>query len=339
MCRGPGRSRWCDRTVSAVRACRPRRTRRPSDPEEHRERHHPDRRRQRRRLTPPCAAGERQRHQLPRGVHRPPLRHSRSQEFIDSGTLWVDIECWGDLGANVSSSISKGDPVIVLGANPTHSWESESGKRSAPRSRRSPSGPTSRGGSAEFKRSRPARPAEPADGPSRAPSRSRRTTRSPSVPTSSIPGRDYGARSEALDTRTPTTLAWSPRTSSCPGLGGSEGEPRGGAGDRPAPPPLARRRKAPKPSGSVHLHHGPCPQGARRQGDPRQRHPVVPARRQDRRRRPERRRQVDGPEDHGRMERPPTARPSSSPGYSVGMLQQEPRSNESSTCAATSRRR
>ena len=54
------------------------------------------------------------------------------------------------------------------------------------------------------------------------------------------------------------------------------------------------------PHGRVHLRHVACPQGPRRQGHPRRRHPVLPARRQDRRRRPQRRRQVDGPEDHGR---------------------------------------
>ena len=42
------------------------------------------------------------------------------------------------------------------------------------------------------------------------------------------------------------------------------------------------------------------PQGARRQGHPRRRHPGVPARREDRRRRAERRGQVDRAEDHGR---------------------------------------
>ena len=87
---------------------------------------------------------------------------TRSQEFVDSGTLWVDVECWNDLGANVSSSISKGDPVIVEGALTTHSWESENGKRSAPRIKAFAVGPNLARGSAEFKRTRPARTTEPA---------------------------------------------------------------------------------------------------------------------------------------------------------------------------------
>jgi single-strand DNA-binding protein len=86
---------------------------------------------------------------------------TKSQEFVDSGTLWVDIECWNDLGANVSSSVSKGDPVIVQGALTTHSWESENGKRSAPRIKAFAVGPNLARGSAEFKRNRPARTTDP----------------------------------------------------------------------------------------------------------------------------------------------------------------------------------
>jgi single-strand DNA-binding protein len=87
---------------------------------------------------------------------------SKSQEFIDSGTLWVDVECWGDLGAHVSSSVSKGDPVIVYGPLTTHSWEGESGKRSAPRIKGLAVGPNLQRGTAEFKRYRPQRTTDPA---------------------------------------------------------------------------------------------------------------------------------------------------------------------------------
>jgi single-strand DNA-binding protein len=38
------------------------------------------------------------------------------QEFVDASTFWVDVECWNGLSGNVSASISKGDPVIVQGA-------------------------------------------------------------------------------------------------------------------------------------------------------------------------------------------------------------------------------
>ena len=52
--------------------------------------------------------------------------------------------------------------------------------------------------------------------------------------------------------------------------------------------------------GGVCVHPAQCAQGPWRQGRPRQRHAVVPARREDRRRRPQRHRQVDAAQDHGR---------------------------------------
>src|SRR5919112_3068602 len=58
---------------------------------------------------------------------------ARTEQFVDSGTFWVDVECWNTLGGNVSASVSKGDPVIVHGALTTHSWESDAGPRSKPR--------------------------------------------------------------------------------------------------------------------------------------------------------------------------------------------------------------
>jgi single-strand DNA-binding protein len=78
------------------------------------------------------------------------------QEFVDAGTLWVDIECWNGLSGNVSATISKGDPVIVIGALTTHSWDSENGRRSAPRIRAFAVGPNLARGTAVFKRDRPA---------------------------------------------------------------------------------------------------------------------------------------------------------------------------------------
>ena len=88
---------------------------------------------------------------------------SATQQYVDSGTLWVDVECWGSLSGNVAASISKGDPVIVQGALTTHSWESESGPRSKPRIRAFAVGPNLSRGTAEFKRDRPHRPAETVD--------------------------------------------------------------------------------------------------------------------------------------------------------------------------------
>ena len=86
-----------------------------------------------------------------------------TQEFVDAGTFWVDVECWNGLSSNVSGSVSKGDPVIVHGALTTHSWESENGRRSTPRIRAFAVGPNLARGTALFKRDRSGRPAEPVD--------------------------------------------------------------------------------------------------------------------------------------------------------------------------------
>jgi single-strand DNA-binding protein len=87
---------------------------------------------------------------------------TKSQEFVDSGTFWVDVECWDGLSGNVSASISKGDPVIVHGAMTTHSWESENGRRSSPRIRAFVVGPNLAKGRADFKRDRAQRTTDPA---------------------------------------------------------------------------------------------------------------------------------------------------------------------------------
>ena len=89
----------------------------------------------------------------------------QSQEFVDAGTFWVDVECWNDLSGNVSGSVSKGDPVIVQGTLTTHSWEGENGRRSTPRIRAAAVGHNLARGIAVFKRSRSARPAEPVPAP------------------------------------------------------------------------------------------------------------------------------------------------------------------------------
>jgi single-strand DNA-binding protein len=88
---------------------------------------------------------------------------TRTQEFVDAGTFWVDVECWNGLSSNVSGSVSKGDPVIVLGALTTHSWETDNGRRSTPRIKALAVGPNLARGTADFKRDRPARSAVPAE--------------------------------------------------------------------------------------------------------------------------------------------------------------------------------
>ncbi len=55
-----------------------------------------------------------------------------TNQWSDGKTLWVDVDCWNELGANVSVSVLKGDPVVVKGHLWTSEWEVEGGKRSKP---------------------------------------------------------------------------------------------------------------------------------------------------------------------------------------------------------------
>ncbi|OMQ15839.1 hypothetical protein A7K94_0206670 [Modestobacter sp. VKM Ac-2676] len=89
--------------------------------------------------------------------------------FIDGATLWIDVACWGDLGGNVARSVTKGDPVLVVGNLLTESWESEAGRRSSNRIKATAVGLNLARGWSDF--TRPARvdrsttlasPAEPA---------------------------------------------------------------------------------------------------------------------------------------------------------------------------------
>ena len=79
------------------------------------------------------------------------------EEFVDGGTFWVDVECWGTLSSNVSASVSKGDPVIVHGALTTQSWETEAGRRSKPSIKAFQVGPNLQKGRALFTRDKSGR--------------------------------------------------------------------------------------------------------------------------------------------------------------------------------------
>ncbi len=84
------------------------------------------------------------------------------QEFVDGGTLWMDVECWNALSGNVAASVSKGDPVIVQGVLTTREWESEDGPRSKPRLKAFVVGPNLAKGRALFTRDAPRRAADAA---------------------------------------------------------------------------------------------------------------------------------------------------------------------------------
>ena len=77
---------------------------------------------------------------------------SATQGWVDGPSFFVDVECWGELGGNVSHSISKGDPVVVVGAIRTHEWDSEQGRRSRPQIRAEAVAPNLARGVADFRK-------------------------------------------------------------------------------------------------------------------------------------------------------------------------------------------
>jgi single-strand DNA-binding protein len=88
---------------------------------------------------------------------------SAAQGFVDGATFFIDVECWGELGGNVSHSVSKGDPVVVRGVVRTHEWESDSGRRSRPVVRAEAVGHNLNRGTADFRRTQRVQAATPAE--------------------------------------------------------------------------------------------------------------------------------------------------------------------------------
>ena len=122
---------------------------------------------------------------------------SGTQSWIDGHSFFVDVECWGDLGGNVSHTISKGDPVVVVGAIRTHEWDSEQGRRSRPQIKAEAVAPNLARGVADFRRT-PRTTTAAADGPP-----AQDGADEPDLPTASDEpraGRDYVGTDEAFDT-------------------------------------------------------------------------------------------------------------------------------------------
>jgi single-strand DNA-binding protein len=114
----------------------------------------------------------------------------------------------------VSASISKGDPVIVQGALTTHSWESENGRRSAPRIRAFAVGPNLARGTAVFKRDKTGRSSEAADataGGALSPAPADGDLQEfPGQPHELVAGRDYVGDDATLEEMNPTDLSMEP---------------------------------------------------------------------------------------------------------------------------------
>jgi single-strand DNA-binding protein len=54
---------------------------------------------------------------------------NRQSQAWEESTSFFDIVCWGDLGTNVSDSLSKGDRVIISGRLEQRSWETQDGEK------------------------------------------------------------------------------------------------------------------------------------------------------------------------------------------------------------------
>ena len=51
----------------------------------------------------------------------------REGEWHDQSTTWIGVECFRGLADNVSSSLGKGEPIIVQGRLRTRSWTDTNG--------------------------------------------------------------------------------------------------------------------------------------------------------------------------------------------------------------------
>ena len=111
---------------------------------------------------------------------------SATQSWIDGHSFFVDVECWGEMGGNVSHSVSKGDPVVVIGNIRTHEWDSDQGRRSRPQIKAEAVALNLARGTAEFRRTQ--RPATTAQEEQPTPE-----------DTTPVEGRDYEVEVETLD--------------------------------------------------------------------------------------------------------------------------------------------
>jgi single-strand DNA-binding protein len=85
-----------------------------------------------------------------------------AQRWVDKKPLFLDVDCWGELGGNVSHTVSKGDPVIVHGELFTDEWETDQGRRSKTVIKASSVAPDLTWGTADFRRTaRSGAPAQP----------------------------------------------------------------------------------------------------------------------------------------------------------------------------------
>ena len=132
---------------------------------------------------------------------------SGKQEWGDGATFFIDVECWGELGGNVAHSVSKGDPVVVVGAIRTHEWESDQGRRSRPQIKAEAVAPNLARGVADFRKTQRPTAAAPDDG--QAPVDDASVEEADAF-AELVAGRDYESAGETLQEMNPADLAEEP---------------------------------------------------------------------------------------------------------------------------------
>jgi single-strand DNA-binding protein len=130
---------------------------------------------------------------------------SATQEWTDGPSFFVDVECWGELGGNVAHTLSKGDPVVVVGVIRTSEWESDQGRRSRPQIKAEAVAPNLARGTADFRRTPRAATALGSSDPE-----SPQDEGLPGSPEGTGAGRDYDDAGQALDSLDATDLTAQP---------------------------------------------------------------------------------------------------------------------------------
>ena len=54
-----------------------------------------------------------------------------TEQYVDSGQLFLSVSCWRALAGNVSQSLRKGDPVVLTGKLTTRTYEKDGQNRTA----------------------------------------------------------------------------------------------------------------------------------------------------------------------------------------------------------------
>ena len=219
---------------------------------------------------------------------------SADSKVVDAETSWYTVTCWRGLAENAVSSLAKGQGVVVQGRLRVRDFVHEGQPRTSADLTADALGHDLTWGTTAFTANRRSRAEETRDDTDR--------TEADALATAVSVGEVDGARRPRRaggDSTAPAPAgldAARPLVDTSPTRSERRGG-RGGAVRRVGP---ALRQPVAWGRGGVHLHHVQGAQGARRQGHPRRRHPELLPGRQDRRRRPQRRRQVDDPQDHGR---------------------------------------